>query len=96
MNNEFWDRIEVLLKEQGKYFSFLCSELNISNQNLSNFKARSTIPRAHIALQMAKLLGVSLEYLLYGTETEAEAKTNELKKEIKEAIAKLKEIEKKL
>jgi transcriptional regulator with XRE-family HTH domain len=99
--NDFWQRFDKELKNNSKTYTFMCNELHITNAVMSNWKSRGVFPAADIALKMADLLGVSLEYLLYGTEPDSEkaelkAEVRQLKECLTQALAKLEVIETKL
>jgi len=64
--NMFVDRIDELLKKQGKKRPDLYSNLNIPKNLIGQWKQRGTIPSADVAVKIAEYLGTSVEYLVTG------------------------------
>lgn len=74
MNNEenekieetFIERLERLLVQKNLQRKDLAQFCNISLNGISTWKITGTIPRADIAIKIAKFLNVSVEYLING------------------------------
>lgn len=64
----FNDRIDNLLKENGKTKKELAEYVGISPQSFYDWKTRNTIPAADIAVKIAIFLNTSVEYLVTGEE----------------------------
>lgn len=64
----FVERIEEKLIEKNLKRIALCEEIGITNQSISDWKKRGTIPAADICLKIAEYLGTSVEYLVTGKE----------------------------
>jgi transcriptional regulator with XRE-family HTH domain len=62
----FYERLERLLKEKGFQQKDLAESCGISSNGISTWKVTGAIPRADIAIKMAKFLDVSTEYLITG------------------------------
>lgn len=66
---DFYSRIESLLKEQKKTQKEFAEAVGLSApQAYITLRTRGTLPKADTALKMAQYLGTSVEYLLTGTE----------------------------
>jgi phage repressor protein C with HTH and peptisase S24 domain len=62
------DRVDLLLKKSEKTWADLARLLRYSEQRLTNWKGRGAIPRAELA-EVAKALGVSIDYIATGNAT---------------------------
>ena len=63
----FADRLERLLNEKKMQKAELAERIGFSANGISTWKATGTIPRADIAVKIAKCLDVTTEYLVFGT-----------------------------
>ncbi len=63
----FSDRLFTLLSKNGITQTELCRKTGLSPTTISSWKSRGSIPRADDALLMADMLGVPIEYLVYGS-----------------------------
>lgn len=66
MTETFNDRLEKLLKERNLQKKDLADAIGISANGISTWKATGTIPRADIAIKIARYLNVSVEFLVLG------------------------------
>lgn len=66
----FWRRVEELMRKKGIRQVELAKLTGISVGTLSGARTQKTLPVSHNGMRIAEVLGTSLEYLLYGTETE--------------------------
>ena len=66
----FWTRLEDALKEKEITPTELSRILGVTPSVVNAWKIRDSIPRADIAVQVAKKLNTTVEYLIEGTETE--------------------------
>ncbi len=66
----FWDRFEKALKDNNITASELSRNLGLASSVIYAWKMRNSVPRADIAVQVAKELNTTVEYLIDGTETE--------------------------
>ncbi len=85
--NSFWARIGYLLKARHETLTDLCKGCGITYSSVNNQRTRNNLPKVEQFYAMARYLGVSMEYLLTGTERDAELSesmrevTNILKKD---------------
>lgn len=88
---EFYIRIDNLLKEQKKTQKEFTEAVGLSApQAYITLRNRGTFPKADTALRMAQYLGVTVEYLITGTNSNQDTeKLEELKKTIKDFAATL-------
>jgi phage repressor protein C with HTH and peptisase S24 domain len=66
----FWNRLEDALNEKQITPTELSRILGITPSVVNAWKIRKSIPRADVAVQVAKQLNTTVEYLIEGTETE--------------------------
>ena len=88
----FADRLERLLNEKKMQKAELAERIGFSANGISTWKATGTIPRADIAVKIAKCLDVTTEYLIFGTYEGIDTKKDSLAYK----IAKLPENKKKI
>lgn len=62
----FYKRLERLLKNKGLQQKDLAEKCGISSNGISTWKITGTLPRADIAIKIAKYLNVTVEYLITG------------------------------
>ena len=63
------NQIIILRKEAGMSQSQLAQKLNVGTSAIGMYEQGRRTPAIDILIQMAKLFGVSLDYLITGTET---------------------------
>ena len=63
----FSGRLERLLTEKEMQKAELAERIGFSANGISTWKVTGTIPRADVALKIAKCLDVTTEYLIFGT-----------------------------
>lgn len=80
---EFWKRVNKRIKELNITQEALCKDLGINLGTLRQQITHSRYPSVDIAFRFAQALGVSVEYLVTGTESD---KKSELIDEIKSLI----------
>lgn len=67
MNNEtFIERLERLMEDKGIPQKELAEKVGISPNGISTWKITGALPRADIAVKIADILGVTVEYLITG------------------------------
>jgi transcriptional regulator with XRE-family HTH domain len=72
MNAEFfWKIVKKEVERQKTSFEWLYRKTGIPKGTFSSWKSRNLMPRANDAFKIAGALGVSVEYLLTGTESGA-------------------------
>lgn len=71
MNETFWDRIQFLLDKKGMTAVALSQSVGLSQGATTNYK-NGGFPKADIAVKIAQLLGVSVEYLVTGTDSKVQ------------------------
>lgn len=62
----FWERLDWLIKEKGLTRKDLSIQIGLGVSAVSVWKTRSTYPGADVAVAVARVLGVSVEYLIEG------------------------------
>ena len=67
------DRAESLAKERGLSKARFSEEVGISNSALAEWRKGKSRPTLASTVKMAEYLGISLDYLVYGTEPGAAA-----------------------
>lgn len=70
MSIAFWRRVEALMHKKGIRQVELAKLTGISVGTLSGARTQKTLPVSHNGMKIAEVLGTSLEYLLYGTESD--------------------------
>lgn len=65
-NETYFMRLERLLKDKGYQKKDLAQAIGISQSGISTWSVSGSIPRADIAIQIARFLNVSVEYLILG------------------------------
>lgn len=65
------DRIDSILKAKNIKRAYLAEKVGISQQSFTDWKRRNTVPTADVAYKIAQYFGVSMEWLLTGTERNA-------------------------
>ena len=81
---EFWKRTNKLIKNKNSKQENIAQECDIPYQTFRSWVTRQTFPDALQAYKIAQALGVSVEYLVTGTDTNpAEQELKELKERLK-------------
>lgn len=87
----FWHR--VLINLNGIKETWIAQQIGVSSSTFSTWKAKDRIPRADEAVGIAKILGVSVEYLVTGEDgipDDVRGMVSDLRKlpeEIRESVA---------
>lgn len=68
--NTFGERLKETLRMAGYSQVKAAQELQITKNSLNNYVAKNRIPEAPILYQLSKLVGVSMEWLLSGNDSE--------------------------
>lgn len=76
----FWERVEFELEKRGMNKKTLATEANFSMSNISKGKRDNNSPSADTAVKIAKVLNVSVEYLVTGTEPSLKNENYDLQK----------------
>ncbi|MCQ2598472.1 MAG: helix-turn-helix domain-containing protein [Treponema sp.] len=63
---EFWARVKTLLKEKGISQKQLSLDIGGSERSVEVWIAKDNVPDAFEAYKIAKILGVTVEYLVTG------------------------------
>lgn len=71
---EVGDRIRWLRKEQGMTQAQLAAKLNIGDRHLRKIEAGEKGPSIDILIEIATLLGVSLDYIIMGKQSQSDLK----------------------
>lgn len=84
--NNFWNRTNDLLKQQGNTQLELCTTCEINHQTFRGWIVHGTYPNALQVVKIAKFLNTSVEYLVTGIEPDTS------KLELEQLKAKLREL----
>lgn len=85
----FAERLERLIKERKLTQVAVADSVGIRRPTISDWKKNGSYPTADVAVKIAKLLNVSVEYLVTGEDTNPLAQENAL---LKEKLKKISEI----
>ena len=66
---DFWKRVKKNISYDLNQ-SWLCDQLGVATGTMSSWITHDRIPKADIAARIARILGVTVEYLIYGEEEE--------------------------
>ena len=81
----FKDRLREDIEYKGLMVKEIASQVGISNSTfLSYIDARAVLPNVETAVKIAQALGVSVEYLVTGSDTVLEARYADLKEIIRD------------
>lgn len=84
---EFWIRTNNLIKEKKITQEYVCKECDIVLSTYKGWVMRGIYPNGKQVVDIAKLLEVSPEYLIYGEKTDSfESKYKELKESIQKVL----------
>lgn len=78
----FWDKVEILRKEQNTSYRWIASQMGVSETTVSSMRKAGTEPRAGEAVKIAKALGTTVESLVGSDPEEYFHKYKKLKDEI--------------
>ena len=82
-SESFTDRFYRLLKERNMTQKQIGKLSGMSQNGISSWKVNGSIPRADVAIRMAKALKVPVEYLVFGEEQDIEPEVYALISEVK-------------
>lgn len=85
----FWENVDEELKFRGMERKELGAKAGFPESYISKGIARKSCPSADLALRIAKVLNVSIEYLLTGEEPKKKNADQGIKPEIKQLISKM-------
>lgn len=77
----FAERLERLIKEKKLTQIAVADSVGIRRPTISDWKKNGSYPTADVAVKIAKLLNVSVEYLVTGEDTNPLAQENAMLKE---------------
>ena len=84
MDTSFWDRTNALIKKLNKTQNGVSTECGFNSRRIQNLSGANRAPDVFEAYKIAQSLGVSVEYLVTGTDTNpAERELKELKERLK-------------
>lgn len=78
VNETFIMRLERLLSDKGYQKKDLSQAIGISQSGISTWCVSGSIPRADIAIKIARFLNVSVEYLIFGEINNLDTKIEKL------------------
>lgn len=73
----FWDNVAIELDYLGMTNKELADRVGITASNIGKGQKKGSSPSADTAIKIAKVLGVSVEYLVNGTESSNSSKNHE-------------------
>jgi hypothetical protein len=82
----FWKIVKKEVERQKTSFEWLYQKTGIPKGTFSSWKSRNLMPRADDALRIAWALGVSVEYLLTGTDKGDSASNPRIQEIIEEMV----------
>lgn len=82
---EFWKRVKKSLDPEHNQ-NWLCREIEVASGTMSSWITHDRIPKADIAVKIAKILGVSVEYLVTGDNEDLNDINSSMQGEISKAI----------
>lgn len=87
---DFYDRVKELVKKQNGTLRSFIEGLGINYDSYNGLKRYNNLPRADEAYKIASALGVSVDYLVSGSDSDTyKAKYESLIKDIKDFAAKI-------
>lgn len=90
MNMEFYERVKELVKSRKLTLRSFIEGLGMNYDSYNSLKRYGNLPRADEAYKIASALGVSVDYLVSGSDTDAyKAKYDSLVKDIKDLAEKI-------
>ena len=87
----FIERLERLMADRGLQQKDLAKKVGISSNGISTWKITGALPRADVAVKIADILGVTVEYLITGHISNID-KTDELAYTVSKLCAKKRSI----
>ncbi|MDE5581066.1 MAG: helix-turn-helix domain-containing protein [Treponemataceae bacterium] len=78
----FIDRLERLLEEKNFQKKDLAEAVGISRTGISTWRVSGALPRADIAIKIARFLNVSVEYLILGDINELDKRNDSIAYEV--------------
>lgn len=66
--DEFWDRLDIVVKSKCKTYVILAQMADISLATLYNNRSRDRLPSTEDLIAIAKALDTSLDWLVFGAE----------------------------
>lgn len=88
-NKVFSERIKRLRLNNKMTMDSLAQKLNVTKSRISMWENNGTIPREDVLIQLSKLFGVSIDYLLGNEEQEGNKPQNEKLTYIQRSLGKL-------
>lgn len=76
----FWDRVNVVAKQNAMKFKSICQDWDISYKTIMSNRTRVELPSLENAGKIAAALNVSLDYLLHGSFASTPEETDPLYK----------------
>ena len=92
----FWDRVKKLIKSKNIKQEILAKECRIPFSTLKGWIYKDYWPAVHYVARIAHYLEVSIDYLIYGKETDITLQLKSIQKDIKELEKGIKEINKEI
>lgn len=86
MNDDFFERVKVLLKTKNITIKDFIESLDMNYEKYNGLRRYKNLPRADEALKIANALGVSVEYLITGKMPDNKEKINKIKDDLLNVI----------
>lgn len=85
----FSERIKKLRLNSGMTMDALATKLDVTKSRISMWENNGTVPREEVLIQLSKLYGVSIDYLLGNEEMEGNEPENKRLNYIQRSLGKL-------
>lgn len=88
-NKMFSERIKRLRSNNNLTMDALAEKLNVTKSRISMWENNGTVPREDVLIQLSKMFGVSIDYLLGNEELEGNQPQNQKLNYIQRSLGKL-------
>lgn len=82
----FWEKVEILRKEQNTSYRWIASQMGVSETTVSSMRKSGTEPRAGDAVKIARALGTTVEFLAGQEKDDIFIKYRNLKLAVQEVL----------
>lgn len=65
---DFWERLDAAIDARGTSRKAIAQDLDFTVGNFASWKSRQNYPTADVVVKIARALGVSVEYLVTGSD----------------------------
>lgn len=92
MNDDFFERVKVLLKTKNITIKDFIESLDMNYEKYNGLRRYKNLPRADEALKIANALNVSIEYLITGNQSDNKEKIDRIVENLTIAIEDIKNL----